>query len=286
MIRLAQLVATMLVLWAATTPVRAGDAPPTGDDTEEIVITAKQREALRSFVESLAQSGRTGQLARWDGWICPTVLGIESAQAAWLEGRIAEVASSVKLRRASDSCRPSLFVIITSDAAGLAKELQKTRPKTLRTDGRWKLERFDESEQPVRWLSVTDACPHGCGLTGSRLTMSTTPMFSALLVIVDAAKVTGFSLAEVADYVALVALANPAPDTEAPVDSILSMFDRPHPPETQYVLTDSDRAFLTGLYESGANQSGQFQRNAIARTMAKTPPAGAEPHPEERRENE
>ena len=200
------------------------------------------------------------------------MLGVDSAQAAWIEDRIAEVARSVKLRRDSHRCRPSLFVVVTADASGLAKDLAKRRPKTLSTDGDWRLERFVESDRPIRWITVTDPCPNGCPLANSRLRMSTTPAFSALILLVDAGKVAGFSLAEVTDYVALAALANPAPDAQAPAESILSMFDRPREPGTQYALTDNDRAFLTGLYESGADLSGEHQRNAIIRSMAQAPP--------------
>jgi hypothetical protein len=230
---------------------------------------------LRAFVDSLAQAGPTGQLARWRDWICPSVLGIETAQAAWMEDHVAEVARSLELRRSPHSCRPTLIVVVTSDAAGLAKELAEKAPISLSADGRWRLKRFVENDRPVRWLSVTDPCGYGCALPGSRLKRGTTPAFSTVLVIVVAGKVTGFSLADLGDYVALAALANPASDTEAPASSILSMFARPRTPGTQYALTESDRAFLTGLYRSGPEQTGQAQRNAIVRGRAEPPPSRA-----------
>jgi hypothetical protein len=277
-VRSARLAASALVLWAAM-PGLAGDAPTLDDTTEEIVIQAKRREALRAFVEALAQVGHTGQLARWDGRICPTVLGIESAQATWIEDRIVEIGSSVKLQRASDTCKPSLFIIVTEDAAGLAKELADARPKTLSTDGRSRLKRFVESDRPIRWLSVTDPCgdAYECNrLPDSRLKMATRPELLSLLVIADARRLGGFSLAEVADYVALVALTNPSSD-EAPVQSILSMFDRERAPDMPFALTDWDQAFLAGLYKSGADLSGRAQRNAIVRSMGKPAQSASSP---------
>jgi hypothetical protein len=188
-----------------------------------------------------------------------------------MEDRIAEVAGAVQLRRSPDSCRPSLLVVVTADAAGLAKELAEARSISLSADGRWRLKRFVESDRPIRWLSVTDPCGYGCGLPGSHLKMETTPTLSALLVIVDAGKVADFSLAELADYIALAVLANPAPDKQAPEDSILSMFDRPRTAGTSCALTDGDRAYLTGLYRSAVDESGQAQRNTITRSMAEGP---------------
>jgi hypothetical protein len=267
-VRHAYSAATAIALWAATLSGWAADKPSPDEPAEEIIIYGERQEVFRAFVDSVAEAGRTGQYGRWLDWVCPSVRGIEAAQAAWMEDRIAEIAESVALRR-QDSCRPSLFVIITPDAGGFAQELARAAPITLRTDGWWKLNRFLKSEAPIRWLGVTDPCPRGCPLPNSRLVQATTPAFTMLLVVVDADKVKEFSLAELADYVALAALTNPNPDSNAPAESVLSMFDHARAPGTQYALTDRDRAFLAGLYESSADHSGRFQRNAIVRSMAK-----------------
>lgn len=238
-----------------------------GQPEAEIIVQAPPRDVLRSFVKSLTQFGPTDQIARWKGEICPAVTGIDPAQAEFMIARIAEVGSSVGLRRRS-KCSTPMVVIITPDAAGLADEFSRDYPITLRTDGRRRLKAFVNSTSPVRWISVTNECGDACGaLPNSRLVKATSATFQAMVIIVDAGKIGGIGLSELSDYVALVALSNPPADDPNSSDSILSMFERRRVEGAVYQLTAYDRSFLSGLYRSARNLDGRTQQRSIESRM-------------------
>ena len=77
------------------------------------------------------------------------------------------------------------------------------------------------------------------------------------VVIVDVDEVSGLSVRQLADYVAMVSLAqiNPEADTNA-YASILNVFDDP---DASAGLTDWDQAYLAGLY---AAERDAVNRNA------------------------
>ncbi len=87
-----------------------------------------------------------------------------------------------------------------------------------------------------------------------------------VFVIVDSTQLDGISLGQVADYIAMVALAEIKTGVR-PADSptILNMFDAPQvaPPR----LSDWDRAYLKSLYTT--DQKSKLQRTLITREMVR-----------------
>lgn len=255
----------MIVLGALAWISLAAQAPVPPDS--EIVVRARQEQAIRAFVTSVAEAGRSGQLGRWNMEICPEVIGVAPAQAEFMAQRIGEVAAPLELRRRASGCQTTMLIVVTDDAAGLATHFARLFPVTLRTDGQAKLNLFAHTSRPVRWISVTDLCAARCILPNSRILRATHPEFQAMLIIVDARQIGSFSLGELSDYVAMVALANPRPSATRELASVLSMFDRPRPADGPFALTQTDRAFLAGLYRMNPYQSAQSQRESIARHM-------------------
>ena len=250
---------------AVAAPSAAEPAPNSSE--QEIVVIGRHEEALRNFVEVMTDPQRYGQIARWYTQVCPTIIGIDPAQADFVARRIGEIAASLDLRARTDGCLTTMLIIVSSNASDLATAFAQRYPITLRTDGRARLKRFVSSTLPIRWLSVTDPCGGGCSLPNSRLTKITNPAFQAMIVIVDAQQIGDFTLGEISDYVSLVALGNPPLTGRRPSSSILSMFDRDRSPGIRYQLTDNDRSLLEGIYRSRGNGSGQEQRGSILRHM-------------------
>jgi hypothetical protein len=266
---------SLLLLAAAASAATAAAAqqPPAEPDvapanSPDIFVEGRQREAISAFVAALANPSKTNQYARWEADPCPIVAGLDPHQADFVSQRISAVAQPLHLTEGIGRCPPSALVIVTPDASATAAALARALPVTLRTDGQGKLDRFVASKRAIRWLSVTDPCGFGgCSLPGSRLKMSERPRFSAMIAIVDAQAIGGFSLGEIADYVAFVLLANPAPGGPWPASSILSMFDRDRAPGGRFALTDSDHAFLDGLYRTRPDAPSTSQRASIANRM-------------------
>jgi hypothetical protein len=104
---------------------------------------------------------------------------------------------------------------------------------------------------------------------GTLLRNSTRQDFNFVVVIVDANRVGGASLAALADYIAFVTLAQIKPDVQATsYPSILNLFDastNPRPTE----MTAWDLAYLDGLYHMTRNaRSLEAQRDEISRRIA------------------
>lgn len=260
-----------LLLALAGLIMPAAAQPPADPPQPDIVVRGQQERALRAFVEAMSDPARTAQLARWNREICPTVIGIDPAEAAFMANRIGEIAAPLGLRVQGAGCLSTMLIVVTADASGLATAFARHYPVTLRTDGRARLNRFVFSSQPVRWLSVTELCARGCTDTGSRLTIATHPEFQAMIVIVDARQIGGFSLGELSDYVAVVALGNPPLARNRPSTSILSMFELQRPEGRRFELTAWDRSFLDGLYRTNPQSTLSQQRAAIARHMESDP---------------
>jgi hypothetical protein len=153
------------------------------------------------------------------------------------------------------------------------------------TMGQAALDAFLASDQPVRWWHVSetvsadgillngDASSGGISNApvarslGSRLRSDIRQDLSRAIIIVDAHSVGGVQLSALADYIALVALAqlNPAADTGA-YPSILNVFGSDR--SGLNAMTDWDLAYLRGLYAATRNAANvQQQQREIARRM-------------------
>ena len=75
------------------------EAPPASSSRQQqpIVVQGKLKDTVSRFVEQLTQTMSTGQIGRWYGEVCPTIYGMDPAQAAFMQDRIAELARSVRL---------------------------------------------------------------------------------------------------------------------------------------------------------------------------------------------
>jgi hypothetical protein len=249
---------------AAAEPTQTQPAP----SEPEIVVTGRVKDVLRNFVQSLSKVGPTGQIARWDQIVCPTVIGIDSAQARFMEQHILDVGRSVRLRPGGQGCTTSLIVGVTSDPGGSAASLIRAYPVDLRTEGLANLKSFATSSEAMRWISVSIECGGtGCELPNSRLTKATKPTLQDMIIVVDANRISGYSLGELADYVALVGLTNPPANAVQNSRSMVSMFHRSRTAGAAHQPTSYDRAFLGGLYNIRLEDPAGAQRATITTHM-------------------
>lgn len=265
--------------------------PPLADDStttvSEVVVVASPIEALRSFVGEISAPASEGQLARWDRKICPGVLGLSARHAAYLNDRLAVAAYRVGLDVGEPGCRPNIFIGFTRDAGALAADIVKDNPGLVDkygqeggTRGRRALRDFVETPRPVRWWHVTRTVTSdgfvvrpGEQVTvrsAGRVSRTTRQDFDRMIVLVDTSKVGVVRFGALADYVAMVALAqvDPTADTEG-YSTILNLFaDRDAGREPPEALTDWDVAYLQGLYQARRDAlNDRRQQSDIVRRM-------------------
>lgn len=266
-----------------------------------IIVTGRTPEATRSYVEQLTIApGTAEQLARWDRTICTSVAGLPARQGQFLADRIAQRAFAVGLQPGEPGCTANVAIFVTADANAMAQSMSErdpvlfaSRPETnINTLGPVAFNDFLNTDRPVRWWHVSerrsaegfslsgDASMGGMSnapavrSSGSRLSNNTRQDFSRVIIIVDSRRVGGAQLSAIADYIAMVALAdiNPSADASS-FPTILGLFSQqPAGGAAPTAMTDWDIAYLDGLYHSTRNASSvqQQQREITDRMLARS----------------
>lgn len=271
--------------------VASGAAHAQTATSDELVVTGERlREMVRSFVDEVAPPDLSEeQLARWNSRYCPLMAGLPARHAQYLVDRMSQRAHELGLRPGEPGCRANVLVFVTPDAGVLAQALADDHALMAYYNnaeygnslGRDALTAFVTSRAPVRWWHVAQTVDgrgqivDGNGdvvvADGTRLHRATRQDFNRVMVIVDARQADGLQLEALADYLAMVTLAQldaQADVTELP--SILSLFAaREAGRSAPLTLTDWDRAYLEGLYRAprNANNTGTQER-AIVRRMS------------------
>lgn len=264
-----------------------------------VVVAAPNAETVEErayeHVRELVAPTRAGKLGRWNQPICVKVTGGLDPHNDYVAGKIRKAASEAGAKLGKKGCRANLFVLLTADSRSDLAKLNAENPgffltkqegggcdgdgSRITSGGASTLTQFIETPRPVRWWHSAQSNPandqpwSGCTLRVPYPTRLSHPMredFVRVFVVADLRLADGVKLASLADYVAMVSLAQIAPDADgAGVPTVLSLFsDRDAGRSTPGVLTRWDKAFLKGLYaarEDLADESAQ--RREIARAL-------------------
>jgi len=284
------LAALMLIGSAQDAPVRQ-DTPV---ELPDVVAEGRRLEQLaREFINDVAAPTRDRGLARWNTRLCVGALNLRADVARTIVDRISDVADGLGVETGRPGCRPNALIIATDDGAGMATAMVEYRRrafdigslKITQNDGA--LEAFMTEDRPVRWWQMSIPTDSETGQRAIRLPGDVDPstnepiapriaVFAAsriqsqirddltkVFIIVDIDDVDGLTTTQLADYLAMVTLAQiDAQGDTAGYDTVLNLFrDR----EGVSGLTSWDIAYLTGLY--GAEQN-RINPNAQARGVA------------------
>lgn len=248
---------------------------------EDVTVTGRRLDQLiHDFVAEVAAPNRHRGIARWNSRICVGVANLRSEPAHYIVDRVSTVAADLGLEPGAPGCTPNVIVIASGDPDGLARDLVSERGRAFRMGGAGMdrggdaLEAFVSSGRPVRWWQVsmpTDSesggratripgeCRGACAspmdmapilqiFAASRVQTQIVDYIFRTVVIVDIDQVGRVSGQQLADYVAMVTLAQIDPDADTSrYASILNVFEDP---ESAAGLTDWDQAYLQGLYDA------------------------------------
>lgn len=289
-----------LLLSPPQTPAPAVSQDPV--QLEDVVVSGRTLDSLiRDFVGEVAEPNRNRGLARWNDRICVGVANLDSEIAQYLSDRISTVATDLGLSAGEPGCTPNILVIATADAEDLARRLTEQRRRAFRMGGAGMdrggaaLRDFVETDRPVRWWQMsmpvdsetgdsavripgecTNACtsaadyaPQIAVFAASRLSTQIVDNLIRAIVIVDVDQVSSLSALQLADYIAMVSLAqiDPNADTSS-YATILNVFEDPEISES---LTNWDKAYLDGLYAAERNHVGErADRSEIAGSIRRS----------------
>lgn len=255
---------------------------------EDVEVTGRPLDSMiRNFVKEVAAPNRGRGLARWDDDICIGVANLKNEPAQYIVDRVSTVAEEIGLTPGQPGCTPNIMVVASDDAAALAQQLVSERRRAFRMGGAGMdrggaaLRAFQSSEAPVRWWQVSmptdsetgaravripgecfdpcsspaDYAPQIDVFAASRLSTQIVDTIFRTIVILDVDQIADVSLTQLADYVAMVALAqiDPTADTSR-YFSILNVFEAP---DDAQALTDWDKAYLQGLYDAERNRQNR-----------------------------
>jgi len=261
---------------SAGAPVQLEDVEVTGSSLDSLI---------RSFVNEVAAPNRQRGLARWDVRVCVGVANLRTEPAQYIVDRVSTVAEDLGLTPGEPGCTANIMIVASDDPAGLAAALVRDHRRALRMGGTGMdrggvaLRAFAASDAPVRWWQVAIPVDADTGLravripgeckppcegvldyapiigvfAASRISTQIVDNLTRTIVILDINQVDRVSIDQLADYVAMVTLAQIDPEADTSrYASILNVFDRP---ETASGLTAWDRAYLAGLYGAERNRA-------------------------------
>lgn len=262
-------------------------------ESEDVVVVAPRAEEVRAFVDALSAEAESGQLARWDRQICPGVMGARTDAAEFLLDRIAVRAYEVGLDVGEPGCRANVLILVTDESDAVAQSLQSTRAVSYygqsgNTRGRAAFRDFRDTPRAVRWWHVTRTMtadgaaassdsPSAGGApttvqvrTGGRIRSTTREDFNHVIIVLDTARASGIPFGALADYIAMVTLAQIDPSSDlSEFPSILNMFtERDAGRDFPLALTDWDKSYLVGLYGAPRDaRNARQQQRAIERQL-------------------
>lgn len=273
-----------------------GDPPASSDtktplDTVTIEAHRQLQKQVDHFVSSVVIQYLNDSLSRWDEPVCPLVAGLDRERAEFILGRISEVARTAGAHMAGERCKiPNFYVIVTLEPNRLLKKWLARNPTIFDRNNGWGgIRRFLNSSDPIRYwynkrfvntdgtTASTDTFTAGLeGLSigtsvtrsvlGSRISYSAIQGLSSVIIVVDGGKVNEINMGQLADYVAMVGLAEVRGDADTgSVPTILRLFSETETPPQG--LSEWDRSLLHSLYST--NQSSRMQVGAIKTTMLK-----------------
>ncbi|CAN7345527.1 hypothetical protein [Brevundimonas sp. LjRoot202] len=298
---------------APTAPPPQESEPTQLDDV--VVVTADVEQTARAYVAAVGAPPEGREPAAWRRRICVGVGGMSPEPARALADRVLDWGYSLGLEIGPPGCTPDIFIVATDDGNATARELVTARPRAFRTGaggmdrGGAALRAFQESGRPIRWWHVSLPVNEDNGrpairlpgqqpfvappeitrpsqlgsfaVTGlaSRLSDQIRDDLQQVIVVLDSSALEQASFMEVADYVAMIALAQVDPQASPEVPSILNLFDPDRPREE--TLSAWDRGYLRALYttyldRSAGNANAAILAGATAREVQAQPVAGDE----------
>jgi hypothetical protein len=267
-----------------------------------------RRQAITFAQRFGATSVPLDQLARWTQPVCVTVQGLPADAAGLVRGRVEEVADDLGVRKLPAGCDANIQIMFTDQPQALLDRVAAEHERLLGYWHRRDRDRLKTVTHPIQAWYVTGTGggggnvvgltfaatggragaaptpthgfqiddednagfgPTGCG-DKPHFTACLTSEFQNVLVVVDAGKVQDLSPGLIADYVALLAMAQPKSlDSCSQLPSAIELFAKGCAGRAgRSGLTQADAAYLTALYKIDLQARKAAQQGDIAARMA------------------
>jgi hypothetical protein len=248
-------------------------------------LTPKEADALaRTFVRALSEPGRIGQLSRWQTRPCAKAIGLPDAFDSFVAARIETLAGEIGAPAATPCRGNNILVVFTTEPQKLLDFIARRRTRLLGFHYAAQTKRLATFRGPVQaWYVTATVSANGDsyvddpfeqppgGSAGSHFTVELSSAFEAVLVVVDSGKIAGHPVGRVADDVAMAALArSPAQPGCRDLPTILDALNGQCLKSADLqAVSDSDRAYLKGLYAANPRTFLQTQETSVAGAVSR-----------------
>ena len=210
-------------------------------------------------------------LARFQGLLCPGVVGVAQDPAEGMVGMIRQTASELGVQLDDpETCKPNFIVMVIDDPQGYLNSLRARKPYLFEHLDKAENQALFETPGPAHtWTRVfvrtrdgmevyqsenlTDPTQTWVEAAHSLIYVPTRRDIVSAMVLIDKKAVQGMTVAQLAGYAAMRGLSGDAADRlDTPRSTILSLFDASEGARPTG-LTPSDKIFLKTLYSTMPN---------------------------------
>ena len=258
-------------------PVRLLSAQSVQGSPDTVTIEARRTRELKQqidqFVYGVATSYLHDSLERWNTPMCPLVAGLPREQGEFVLARVSQIARDSHVPLGTEHCRPNLYIVVSDDPDHLLDRWSRRDKRMFNVcNGVGYVKAFMHSRQPVRayynakfssgtgnqdpssldlqGLRFDFSATGGCVAAGggdTNLSYGAVQQLTSVIIVVDSRRMININIGQLADYVAMVGLAQVRLSSNTgTAPTILSLF-RETQPQVQG-LSPWDAAFLQSLY--------------------------------------
>ena len=272
-------------------------APVTVQAAAPPKVIERQSYKFTQKLVSPSPNPRIDQLTRWRDPLCAKVVGLIDRQEQDIRARIDEVAKELKLSVLEPGCSANIEIVFTDKPQAMMDAVYKRRPQVL---GYWFFHdgaQLKTVTRPIQAWRATATLgtpywdpfannfihaevdddywstpPQPCSAYRTFVTDCRQSLFKNVFIVVDSKVLGDNSLGVIADYLALVALADPGSlDGCNDLSSVLDVLAKSACPgrDAPEGLTPADAAYLTTLYAADHEGRAWVEQGDIAGRMAK-----------------
>ncbi len=260
---------------------------------DTITVTGRKPEEVRREAQQFVRSTGVAAepVARCVDPVCPEVIGVDAPIAARVEKRVRDIAQQAGARLAKGKCQSNLLIAFARKGGDVVRKIAARSPHQFKDVDAQHRSYLYEGKTPIRWWHAVQPRtkdgmrdggneapafarldgPGGVPIGGDmhmqyRSTAVGTQMVRALrvsTVIIDVDDAEGQSLDSVADFAAMVGLAEIRPSDPPPAGSVLGLFSKDGPKE----LTPLDQRFLATIYKLPLDRTAFAHRGLLVRGL-------------------
>ncbi len=296
------ILSSLLALAFAPGAASGQAAAPASDSIETVTVTGMKQTpemVAHTFINTYSLTTESvGAISRWDTAICPATVGLTPQFDDVVTSRVRAVAGMIGAKVKDAPCKTNVFISFTSQPQAVLDAAKEKNPDLIGPNGghqnvithamqAWYATgtmdirgnlipdtgAMGMTEMPGKGWGSLPMAPVGgvpvASRNGSRLKDGLGSVFTTVFIVVDLNKVAKAPLSAIADYTAMLALAQTESyDTCKPLPSIANLMVQACADDKKAsAMTPSDIAFLRGVYKSAVGAPLNVQQANIAAEM-------------------